>query len=165
MNSKREEHGFVSGPDGKLYAVGGYKGKGCLSSCERYDPNKDIWEDIAPLKTARRSLSAVALPDGVYVLGGYNGENYLSSVEKFDLVKGEWVEISPMNKAKCTMAAVTTYDCRFIFAIGGYDSTALAHVERYDIMRGCWELVCPMKHKRFMHAAVINSMTSQENLT
>lgn len=162
MNSKREEHGFVVGPDKKLYAIGGYNGKKCLSSAERYDPEKDCWEEIAPLLFSRRSLSAVALPDGVYAIGGYNGENYLSSVERYDIQKNEWSIVAPMNKARCTMAAVGTSDCRYIYAIGGYEAGALSQVERYDLVHSRWEFVCPMKQKRFMHSAVLSCATSHE---
>ena len=159
MCGKREEHGLTIGPDRKLYAIGGFDGKKCLSSAERYDPQTNTWEEIASLRTPRRSLCAVALPDGVYALGGYNGDKYLESVERYDTVKNEWVPISSMNKAKCTMAAVASTDCRYIFAIGGYDGSALNQVERYDVVHGCWEFVCPMRNKRFMHGAVISSAT------
>ena len=50
---------------------------------ERYNPEKDEWELVSSLNTARRALSAVTLPDGIYVIGGFDGFNYLSSVEKY----------------------------------------------------------------------------------
>ena len=157
MKYKREEHGFAMGPDGRLYAIGGFNGKACLSTCECYDPQKNSWEEIAPLRTARRSLCAVALPDGVYALGGYNGEKYLSSVEKYDPSKNEWINVQPMNHPRCTMACLSSSDCRYIYAIGGYDGTPLNLVERYDLVHDTWEFVTPMKNKRFMHAAVLSS--------
>lgn len=165
MKNKREEHGFTLGPDGKFYAIGGFNGKTCLSSVERYDPITNKWESIANLNTQRRSLSSVALPDGVYALGGYNGEKYLTSVEKYDIKKNEWIVVQPMNHARCTMAAISSSDCRYIFAIGGYDGTALNLVERYDVLNDTWEFVTPMKSKRFMHAAISSSLSLAEDIT
>lgn len=54
----------------------------CLSSVERFDPEKNEWELIASLNTPRRALAAVTLPDGIYAIGGFDGFNYLNSVEK-----------------------------------------------------------------------------------
>lgn len=155
MKYKREEHGLTIGPDGKIYAIGGFNGKHCLRTAERYDISTDKWEEIAPLHCARRSLSAVALPDGVYILGGYDGEHYLDSVEKFNLEKNEWTVVQPLNRKRCTMACVSSADFSQIFALGGYDGGALSIVERYDVMSGTWQVVSPMSHKRFMHAAVV----------
>ncbi len=158
MLTKREEHGLAIGPDRKVYAVGGFDGKACLAAAERYDPRTGQWEKIADLKTARRSLCAVALPDGIYAIGGYDGTRYLGTVERYDSTKDKWVSMPSMNKPKCTMSAVSTIDCRYIYVMGGYDGSALNLVERYDVVHGCWEFVCPMKHKRFMHAAVVSSV-------
>ena len=104
MRGKREEHGLTIGPEGKIYAIGGFNGKSSLATCERYNPETNRWEDIASLNCARRSLSAVGLPDGVYALGGYSGEKYLSTVEKYDVVKNQWLLAQPMNHPLSTVA-------------------------------------------------------------
>ena len=158
MKYKREEHGFTMGPDGKLYSVGGFNGKSCLKTVERYNIQTNVWEEVAPLNVARRSLCAVALPDGVYALGGYDGEKYLSSVEKYNPAKNEWTLVQSMKHPRCTMACISSPDCQFIYALGGYDGVPLNLVERYDVVNDVWEFVTPMKNKRFMHAAVITSV-------
>jgi len=160
MKYKREEHGFTLGPDGKLYAIAGFSGKHCLGTAERYDIQKNRWEEITPLKTPRRSLSAVALPDGIYALGGYDGENYLSSVEKFDIEKNEWIMIQPLNYARCTMACVSSLDCNSIYVLGGYNGQPLNIVEKFDTLHNKWQVITPMKYKRFMHSAVVVSINS-----
>ena len=50
---------------GKLYAMGGYN-IGCFSSnwlriVERYDPESDNWEIVAPMVAARRMFAAAAM--------------------------------------------------------------------------------------------------------
>eukprot|EP00826_Nyctotherus_ovalis_P015985 TRINITY_DN14596_c0_g2_i8.p2 TRINITY_DN14596_c0_g2~~TRINITY_DN14596_c0_g2_i8.p2 ORF type:complete len:153 (+),score=24.90 TRINITY_DN14596_c0_g2_i8:102-560(+) len=147
----------------RLYAVGGFSGKRCLASAERYDVEKDKWEEVASLKCARRSLSVVALPDGVYALGGYDGERYLSSVEKFDIEKNEWTVIQSLNYARCTMACVSSLDCNSIYAIGGYNGQALNVVEKFDTLHNMWQMVAPMKYKRFMHSAAVASVNANYN--
>ena len=86
MKIKRDELAVTVGPDGMIYAIGGYGGQDrqCLASAERYNVSTDTWEKIGDLKQPRRALAAVALPDGVYAIGGYNGKKYISSVEKYD---------------------------------------------------------------------------------
>lgn len=155
MRSRREEHGLAIGPDKRIYAVGGFNGKVCLKSVERYDPLKNQWTELPPMRCARRSLSAVALSNGVYALGGYDGENYLKTVERYDIEKEEWVAVKEFKEARCTMACVASGDGRFIYIMGGYDGRPLNSVERYDAAKDEWEFVAPMKCKRFMHAASI----------
>lgn len=153
MKSRREEHGLAIGPDMKIYAIGGFNGRTCLKTVERYDPDKRQWEDVAPIHTARRSLSAVAVPNGIYALGGYDGETYLNTVEKYDIIKNEWILIKSFQQARCTMACVTSPDHKFIYILGGYNSKPLNFVERYNIVKDEWEFVEGMKYKRFMHSA------------
>ncbi len=81
MNVAREEFVILLGPDGKLYAIGGFNTtEGCLDSLEVFDFALNRWEIVGKMNNPRRALNAVTLPDGVYVMGGYNGEEYLNSV-------------------------------------------------------------------------------------
>ena len=98
MTIKRDELAACVGPDNKIYVIGGYGGadNSCLSAAECLDPETGKWEQLPPMKEARRALTAVALPDGVYAIGGYNGKDYVRSVEKFDFFKSEWVSVSSL---------------------------------------------------------------------
>lgn len=98
MIQKRDELAVALGPDGKIYAIGGYGGgngaaqaddsqkqsgpSNCLRTAERFDFTTGQWEMLPEMNEARRALAAVALPDGIYAIGGYDGKQYLSSVEK-----------------------------------------------------------------------------------
>ena len=110
---KRDELAACLGPDNKIYAIGGYGGgdNACLTSAERYDPDTGKWEIIAPMKEARRALSAVALPDGIYAIGGYNGKDYIRTVERYDIFTNEWMQVPSMNTPRCTLSAVASQDC------------------------------------------------------
>jgi N-acetylneuraminic acid mutarotase len=80
------------GNEGKIYAIGGFGGKSNepLNSVEMFDPKTNKWTYVAPMKYARRALSAAFLLDGIYAIGGFNGEHYMSSVEKFEESVGKW---------------------------------------------------------------------------
>lgn len=110
---------------------------------------------IGNMLSPRRALAAVALPDGVYALGGYDGTKYLNSMEKLDISRGIWTELAPMKHPRCTLAAVSSPDCQFIYAIGGFNGTALNVVERYSIVEDCWTEVACMSEPRFMHSCVL----------
>jgi len=157
LELKRDELAVVVGPDHKIYAIGGFGGRNntCLNEVERFDPQKGIWESVAPMNTPRRALAAVSLPDGIYAIGGFDGDNYLSSVEKYEESTNEWVFVSSMNYPRCTLSAVTSSDFRNIFVMGGFDNGPLKTVERYSVIDNTWEIIQPMHFKRFMHAAVI----------
>lgn len=113
MNMKRDELAACIGPDGKVYAIGGYGGADnqVLNSAERFDFNTNKWEMIAPMKEPRRALTAVALPDGIYAIGGYNGKEYMNSVERYDFFSNEWVEVNHLKRSRCTLSAVASSDC------------------------------------------------------
>ena len=91
------------------------------------------------MKEPRRALTAVALPDGIYAIGGYNGKEYVNSVERYDFFTNQWHGISSMKKPRCTLSAVTSPDCQYIYAIGGFNGSALNSVERYDVAREEWD--------------------------
>ncbi|HZM83991.1 MAG TPA: kelch repeat-containing protein [Candidatus Limnocylindrales bacterium] len=59
---------------GWLYAIGGAnKGGQFLDTVERYNPENDIWEDVAPMGTPRGGPGVVTVNDRIYVVGGAGG--------------------------------------------------------------------------------------------
>ena len=132
MLVNRDELQTTMGPDGCLYAVGGYGGQfthnddldspsECLKSAERFDFELEQWETLPSMSDARRALAIVAMPDGIYAIGGYDGQKYLATVEKYCLMTNKWVKVRPMNTARCTLSAVVSADCLHIYVIGGYN--------------------------------------------
>ena len=139
---RRYELAACLGPDGCLYAVGGYAGGDniCLKTAERFDPHTQKWTKIAPMNRGRRALSLVALPDGIYAIGGFTGKDYIAEVERYDISNNEWVQMKPMLSAKCTLScAVSLPDYRYIYAMGGFNGQPLGNVERYDVASERWE--------------------------
>ena len=70
----------VTGPGGKIYAIGGDaggssggEGEITLTSVEAYSPTKNSWQEIAPLSVERAFAAAAVGSNGlIYVFGGCN---------------------------------------------------------------------------------------------
>ena len=59
-----------------VYAVGGSNRddgtRSNLNSMERYNPEKDEWEDMPPMHRSRGAASVTALNSCLYAVGGYD---------------------------------------------------------------------------------------------
>ena len=62
-----------------VYAVGGSNRddgtRSNLNSMERYNPEKDEWEDMPPMHRSRGAASVTALNGCLYAVGGYDSGN------------------------------------------------------------------------------------------
>lgn len=62
--------------DNLVYAVGGSNRddgtRSNLNSMERYNPEKDEWEDMPPMHRSRGAASVTALNGCLYAVGGYD---------------------------------------------------------------------------------------------
>jgi kelch-like protein 18 len=71
MQSVRFALAAATGPDGRIYAIGGYDGSGDVASVEAYDPNTDTWSFVASMNYARSAHAATTGLDGtIYSIGG-----------------------------------------------------------------------------------------------
>lgn len=52
-----------------IYVIGGYDGKSQLNSVERYDTERDIWENVSSVTIARSALSVTILDSKLYAMG------------------------------------------------------------------------------------------------
>ncbi|KAH7935922.1 hypothetical protein HPB52_015177 [Rhipicephalus sanguineus] len=91
-----------------IYVIGGYDGRGQVTSVERYDTDLDVWEMVAPLNTRRSALSAAVLDGKIYALGGYDGQEYLSTVEVYDPTMNVWTTGPPMPSCKSGQASCSS---------------------------------------------------------
>ena len=95
MLEKRYFHschvGVFEGQEG-IYAAGGRDTSGFdLSSVEFYNPQLDIWQEIASL-TTRRGWSSMTMLGGDLIVSGGGSPDYLSSVEMWN--GSNWVELN-----------------------------------------------------------------------
>lgn len=132
-----------------VYAIGGAGATGNLTSVEVYSPVLNAWQFVAPLPTARFTLSAATAPcpegmsDGcVYALGGSDNGVTLSTAEAYSPVTNAWVTLPsiPTPRREFGAAAApcpknTKSDC--VYAIGGFidGATSTATTEAFAIER------------------------------
>jgi N-acetylneuraminic acid mutarotase len=149
MPTARDGLAAATGPDGRIYAIGGTDGMRSLNMVEAYTPATNTWSTVASMPTARCCLAAATGTDGrIYAIGGWNqpgGDNTLSTVEAYDPSTNTWSTLAPMPTARGDLAAATGPDDR-IYAIGGRDGgrNSLSTVEAYTPATNTWSTVAPM---------------------
>jgi N-acetylneuraminic acid mutarotase len=111
----------TTGPDGRIYAIGGGGSGGVVySTVEAYDPLTNSWTTLPPMPNALGSSVATG-PDGkIYAVGGFTdgGRNVVDTVEVFDPRNGNWSYGPPMPTARGSAGVEAGPDGR-IYAIGG----------------------------------------------
>lgn len=66
-----------------IYVIGGYDGKSQLNSVERYDTERDIWENVSSVTIARSALSVTILDGKLYAMGKYDSIKFCRKNEVF----------------------------------------------------------------------------------
>jgi N-acetylneuraminic acid mutarotase len=151
MPTARSLLATVTGPDGRIYAIGGEDASGRLNTVEVYDPSTDKWSTVASMPTARNHLAATMGPNNlIYAIGGVGGGN---NVEAYNSKTNKWTTVAPMPTARHGLAAVTGPDGR-IYAIGGSGPSGVVNtVEAYDTKSNTWATVATMPTARTYLAA------------
>jgi N-acetylneuraminic acid mutarotase len=131
MPTARSLLGVVKGPDGLIYAMGGYNGS-VLSVVEAYDPSTDTWIKKAPMPSPKLEFGVVLGPDKkIYVIGGGTsyGNNFgpfFNTIEIYDPETDTWTipswSESTMPTARKELGATLGKNGR-IYALGGSNGT------------------------------------------
>jgi N-acetylneuraminic acid mutarotase len=173
MPTARSEMAAATGPDGKIYAIGGRNAQNTpLDTVEAYDPLTDTWTTVAPVQfecqggATRRSGHAAAMAaDGrIYAIGGFcafpfppSMANGTPTVEAYDPSADTWTFVEPIPSfgvGRYLLAAATGLDGR-IYGIGGAVRDAVgfelaySSVAAYDSSIDTWNSVSPLSTPRF----------------
>jgi N-acetylneuraminic acid mutarotase len=162
LPTPRVEFAAVLGPDGSIYAFGGYSNGSILKSVDVYDPRVNKWNttSVADMPTPRDSFAAVVGPNGrIYLFGGYTNGGILKSVDVYDPTKNTWSTgtVPDMPTPRARFAAVLGPDGR-IYLLGGVSSTfggVLNTVDVYDPVANKWSTIPVMPTPRYDFAAVV----------
>jgi len=87
--------------DGKLYAIGGWKGHKYVNNVEEYNILLNRWQQKASLNTPRARFGAVTKDGHIYVVGGVKGfqnSDSLGSMEMFEPKSNKWEMLEPPMK-------------------------------------------------------------------
>jgi N-acetylneuraminic acid mutarotase len=135
---------------GKLYAIGGYDGKGNSAAVEIYDPMRNSWATRAPLPTPRDHLASATVSGKVYAIGGrINGDFHrnLAVTEVYDPVTDQWKRVMDLPTARSGITAAEVGGKVYVFGGEGGDGTFREN-EAYDPAREAWEAMAPMPTAR-----------------
>jgi len=134
-------HFGVAVVDGKIYAIGGYKGYSgsYLASNEMYDPATNTCTTKASMPTPRSGFGAAVVDNKIYVIGGSTGTSKFTNVnEVYDPETDTWETLTPMPTTRHAMEA-NVVDGK-IYVIGGSANVN----EVYDTKTDTWTTLEPM---------------------
>jgi N-acetylneuraminic acid mutarotase len=168
MPTARSELGVVKGPDGLIYAMGGWNGS-ALSVVEAYDPSTDTWTEKAPMPSPKLEFGIVLGPDEkIYVIGGgtsyfNNLGPFFNTVEIYDpeadtwTIPG-WLESTMPTARKELGAALSSHGK--IYAIGGANGVYINTNEEASIVLP--ENISPTA---YIDSITPNPVTLEETIT
>ncbi|XP_006634715.1 influenza virus NS1A-binding protein homolog A [Lepisosteus oculatus] len=140
--------------NGRLIAAGGYNREECLRTVECYDPDKDSWTFIAPMRTPRARFQMAVLMGQLYVMGGSNGHSdELSCGETYDLNADEWTQVPELRTNRCN-AGVCSLNNK-LYVVGGSDpcgQKGLKNCDVFDPITKIWTSCAPLNIRRHQAA-------------
>lgn len=108
LNTSRCKTGCVA-TDEHIYIIGGGITFGAhrnsmLSSVEKFDPEKNSWSYVAPLKEARSQPGCVYWHKKIYAIGGIDASGFqTSSCEVYSPVTDKWESIAQLPYPHCAV--------------------------------------------------------------
>nr|XP_005907950.1 PREDICTED: LOW QUALITY PROTEIN: gigaxonin [Bos mutus] len=106
--------------------------------CPLYDPNRQLWIELAPLSMPRINHGVLSAEGFLFVFGGQDeNKQTLSSGEKYDPDANMWTALPPMNEARHNFGIVEIDG--MLYVLGGEDGEKeLISMECYDIYSKTW---------------------------
>ena len=128
---------------GFLYVIGGEK-KGEVANCvHKYNPDTNLWQEVAAMNVSRSSLCAVADKDTVYAIGGCSNIRTLDVVERFDPKMNSWCRVASILEKRENSCGVIVKSRVFLF--GGFTSRESvdlsSSIEMYDPVSNIWTAI------------------------
>lgn len=123
------EHLAVAATSTFLYAIGGRHP--ITAAAERYDPDEDSWETLAPKPTARGGIAGAGVGGRfACAAGGEDDRGTYADAECFDETIGRWVVLPPMSVARHGLGAAGTE--KNFYAVAGGDQPGLARTAVFE---------------------------------
>ncbi|XP_051990371.1 influenza virus NS1A-binding protein homolog B isoform X2 [Xyrauchen texanus] len=140
--------------DCMLIAAGGYNREECLRTVECYNPKKDCWTFISPMRTPRARFQMTVLMGQLFVMGGSNGHSdELSCGEMYDPKADEWSQVPELRINRCN-AGVCSLQNK-LFVVGGSDpcgQKGLKNCDSFDPVSKSWTSCAPLNIRRHQAA-------------
>ncbi|XP_056633895.1 uncharacterized protein LOC130443346 [Diorhabda sublineata] len=161
----RKNFGLVS-CNQYLYAIGGqgnhYR---ALDSVERFDLEKNIWENVCSMKTARTGFGYTRYGHCIWVAGGLTDKNstidILDSIESYDYKSDQWTEIKySLRVPRCFFSLCVLSEKLYIIGgasktasdLSGNDTSSIGSIEYWDNKKFEWKKLNDLNIPRHGHA-------------
>lgn len=90
-----------------IYVTGGSDADVVHRSCERFNLQQGVWEEIPPMVIPRLGHASVVVDGMLYVIGGYDGKVVLDTFECFDPYKNSWSPPLQIGARQESLAAIS----------------------------------------------------------
>lgn len=118
-----------------IYVPGGFTGAVGLADMQRYDPQSNTVNTVAPMPLANHAHATVAHGSRIHVLGGSQGGMAGFTHYIYDVGSNTWSSGAPLLTAVQYPAAAS--DGRYVYVMGG-NTENLITVQRYDPASNIW---------------------------
>jgi hypothetical protein len=129
--------GAATGPDGRIYAIGGTFSYSLGGVVQAYDPRTNTWTGAANMSQARQAPGCVTGPDGrIYAIGG----SWSWSAEAYDTRANRWSRIAPLPLSAWVVhsAAVGNDGRIYALVLPAGDAGFPPYLVAYDIATNTW---------------------------
>ena len=132
---------------GMMYMVGGGNYScGVYATLQAYDPVSNVWNNLAPMPTARYEVGVTELNGLLYAIGGNPGcgSSGLGAVECYNPGSNSWSTLAPLPTGLAQPGVVSANGK--IYAIGGWSHNGIVvySVYCYDPVADSWSLKTPI---------------------
>lgn len=114
-----------------------------VNKVQKYNPDTDLWQEVAPMSVARMGVCVVADESSMYAIGGWSQNGVADVVEKYDPQRNSWSRVASTREKKMYCCGVLVNNKVFLF--GGVMRKAptilSTLIEIYDPMSDGWTSV------------------------
>ena len=147
---------------GSLFAVGGKTSDQVVNKVQKYNPDTDLWQEVAPMSVARAGVCVVADESSMYAIGGWSRIGVLNVVEKYDPQRNSWSKVASTREKKAYCCGVLVNSKVFLF--GGVKRKVPAIIstliEIYDPVSDGWTSV----QNTFLRSIPISAVSLKEEI-
>ena len=129
---------------GLLYVIGGVKQEENkhLSTVQRYNPDKNLWQVVPSLSTPRSHVCAVATGNYLYAVGGKSDVGFVNIVERFDPKENAWYLVAPTLEKRVIPCGGAVNEKLFVFGRFSRENYSDSNFcEMYDPVTDMWSTI------------------------
>ena len=131
LTLSRAKGTFLSESNVNIICGGGkYWGNTATNKCHQFNSNSMSWNEVNPLKTARRYHAITSIGQSLVTCGGYTATGQrLSSCEILENGNGQWTTMKPLP-TKLGYHCMVEMDHSTMVALGGHDGSGVRKNKR-----------------------------------